>query len=122
MSLPATSRGKIDTGRVCSPSDNAGMDDEEDQIHRGVGSVCLAAASLEWSLAYCSSVLLCVGDDWFRQVAAKTGKPIEEFSRIVNAIKAHEPAEYARSETSGRRETAPGGATPRSSFGDDGRA
>jgi hypothetical protein len=50
-----------------------------------------------WSaLAYCSSVLLCRGDDWFRQVAAKTGRPIEEFSRLVDAIKAHEPAAYAR--------------------------
>jgi hypothetical protein len=32
------------------------MDDEQDQIYRGVGSVCVAAASLEWSLAYCSSL------------------------------------------------------------------
>lgn len=72
------------------------MTDEEDQIHRGVGSICIAAASLEWSLAYCSSVLLRRGDDWFRQVAGKTGKPIEAFSKLVAAIEAHEPAEHVR--------------------------
>ena len=128
---PLTGRGepvgnephrKIDAGRAYSPSDNAGMDKREDQIHRGVGSVCVAAASREWWLAYCSSVLLCRGDDWFRLVAAKSGKPIEEFRRLVNAIRVHEPAEYVRGETSGRRETAAGGATPRCSLSDDLRA
>jgi hypothetical protein len=42
-------------------SENGRMPDEMDEVVRGVGQVCISASSLEWSLAYCTSVLRRMG-------------------------------------------------------------
>ena len=73
--------------RWCSgfiPVENGDMYEEMDDVVRGVGQVCIAASSLEWSLAYCTSVLRCKGDDWFVDVFASPGQPLKQFRKLTS--------------------------------------
>jgi hypothetical protein len=67
------------------------MYEEIDDVVRGVGQVCISASSLEWSLAYCTSVLRCKGDDWFVGVFASPGQPLKQFRKLTNAVAARMP-------------------------------
>ena len=66
--------------------DNSGMDEEMDEVARGIGRVCISASSREWSLAYCTSVLRRAGDEWFINVWAGPGQPLKEFRKLVRAV------------------------------------
>ncbi len=67
------------------------MYEEMDDVVRGVGQVCISASSLEWSLAYCTSVLRCKGDDWFVDVFASPGQPLKQFRKLTSDVTARMP-------------------------------
>jgi hypothetical protein len=67
------------------------MHEEMDDVVRGVGQVCISASSLEWSLAYCSSVLRCMGNDWFVGVFSSPGQPLKQFRKLTSAVAARMP-------------------------------
>ncbi len=62
--------------------------DEEDAIVRGVGEVCISASSLEWSLAYLTSVLWRKGNAWFIDVFSHPGQPMRVFRKFVRSLEA----------------------------------
>jgi hypothetical protein len=80
------------------PVENGGMYEEMDDVVRGVGQVCISASSLEWSLAYCSSVLRCMGDDWFIGVFSSPGQPLKQFRKLTSAVAARMPELQADTE------------------------
>lgn len=65
--------------------------DEEDAIIRGVGEVCIAASSLEWSLTYLTSVLWRKGDAWFVAVFSRPGQTLPTFAKFVRSLKTLAP-------------------------------
>jgi hypothetical protein len=67
------------------PVQNVGMD-EEGAIAWGVGEVCIAASSLEWSLAYLTSVLWRKGDAWFVNLCSRPGRTLPAFSKFVESL------------------------------------
>jgi hypothetical protein len=67
------------------------MDAELDAVERGIGQVCIAASSLEWSMAYCTSVLRRTGEAWFIGVYASPGQTRKEFHKLVRAVGARFP-------------------------------
>jgi hypothetical protein len=73
------------------PLENGDMYEEIDDVVRGVGQVCISASSLEWSLAYCTSVLRCKGDAWFVDVFAPLGQPLKQFRKLTSAVAARMP-------------------------------
>jgi hypothetical protein len=74
------------------------MDADFDAVVRGVGQVCIAASSLEWSMAYCSSVLRCAGDAWFISVYAAPGRTRTEFRKLMRDVAAKSPEQLANAE------------------------
>lgn len=72
-------------------SENGRMPDDMDEVVKGVGKVCISATSLEWSLAYCASVLGRMGDEWFVDVLSHPGRPLEEFRTLVRDIAVRVP-------------------------------
>jgi hypothetical protein len=71
--------------RYSSPVQNVSMD-EEDAITLGVGEVCIAASSLEWSLAYLTSVLWRKGDTWFVGLCSRPGRTLPTFAKFVRSL------------------------------------
>jgi hypothetical protein len=65
--------------------------DEDEAIVRGVGAVCISASSLEWSLAYLTSVLWRKGDAWFVDVFCRPGKPLKTFRKFVGSLEVLAP-------------------------------
>lgn len=72
--------------------------DEEDEIVRGVGEVCISASSLEWSLAYLTSVLWCKGNAWFIDVISRPGQPLRKFRDFVRSLAVLAPELQAQAE------------------------
>lgn len=74
------------------------MDADLDAVVRGVGQICIAASSLEWSMAYCASVVRCAGDAWFISVYAAPGRTRDEFRKLMRDVAARFPEQQANSE------------------------
>ena len=74
------------------------MDADLDAVVRGVGEVCIAASSLEWSMAYCASVVRCEGDAWFIGVYAASGQTRKEFRNLMLDVAARFPEHRPNSE------------------------
>jgi hypothetical protein len=74
------------------------MDADRDAVVQGVGEVCIAASSLEWSMAYCTSVIRCAGDAWFIKVYAAPGQTRKEFQELMRDVAARFPEQKATSE------------------------
>jgi hypothetical protein len=81
-----------------SPAENKGMDAELDMVERGIGQICIGASSLEWSMAYCASVILSQSDAWFIKVYARPGGARDEFRKLVHAVAASFPEQRAEVE------------------------
>jgi hypothetical protein len=69
-----------------------------DDLVRGVGSVCISASTLEWSLAYLTSVLRRWGDDKFVKVVSRSGEPLREFRKVVRSLAVLQRPEQAEAE------------------------
>jgi hypothetical protein len=74
------------------------MDADLDDLVWGVGHVCIAASSLEWSMAYCASVIRCAGDAWFVSVYAAPGQTRSEFQKLMRDVAARFPEHQADTE------------------------
>jgi len=75
------------------------MDEARDELVKGIGEVCISASSLEWSLAYLTSVVRYRGnDDKFVEIASTPGAPLKEFRKTVRSPGALQAPEQAEAE------------------------
>ena len=66
-------------------------DQDVDRLVSGVGQVCIAASSLEWSLTYLTGVIEGWDGPKFLNVFGSPGKPLEEFRNLVPRLGAFGP-------------------------------
>lgn len=62
------------------------MEEARDELVRSVGEVCISASSLEWCLAYLTSVLRRWSDERFINTASRSGAPLREFRSVVRSL------------------------------------
>jgi hypothetical protein len=65
---------------------NIGMENATDDLARAVGQVCISASTLEWTLAYLTSVLRRWSDAKFVEVVSRPGQPLHDFRALVSSL------------------------------------